>query len=212
MAADSIPSWTRPSTPSIGCQVSSAFSCRIVDIGSYFVSPHSDLDVIYSNYSGERIKSVPIIRIFGATPGGQKACVHVHGAFPYLYIPYGIDNPTYNYLQILHQSIDHALQIINNKHDDTSYVFKILPVRGIPFYGYHGDKQVFLKILLYAPENVKKLSDLLLSGAIMNETYQPHESHIPFPLQFMIDYNLYGMNFIHASSVKFRVKDLITDG
>jgi DNA polymerase zeta len=115
-------------------------------------------------------------------------------------------------LQILHQSIDHALQIINNKHDDTSYVFKILPVRGIPFYGYHGDKQVFLKILLYAPENVKKLSDLLLSGAIMNETYQPHESHIPFPLQFMIDYNLYGMNFIHASSVKFRVKDLITDG
>ena len=39
----------------------------------------------------------------------------------------------------------------------------------------------------------------------MNQVLQPHESHIPFPLQFMIDYNLFGMHHIHLSAVKFRV-------
>jgi DNA polymerase zeta len=31
---------------------------------------------------------VPVIRVFGATETGQKVCAHIHGAFPYLFIPY----------------------------------------------------------------------------------------------------------------------------
>ena len=52
---------------------------------------------------------------------------------------------------------------------------------------------------------LNRLSDLLLAGTVMNCSFQPHEAHIPFPLQFMIDYNLYGMNYLHLAAVKFRI-------
>lgn len=38
----------------------------------------------------------------------------------------------------------------------------------------------------------------------MNKIFEPHEAHIPFILQFFIDFNLYGMSFIEFSNVKYR--------
>ena len=41
---------------------------------------------------------VPVIRVFGATETGQKVCVHIHGAFPYLYVEYTGDlNPEHGW-------------------------------------------------------------------------------------------------------------------
>ena len=51
---------------------------------------------------------------------------------------------------------------------------------------------------------VKRTADLLQSGAVMGAVLQPHYSHVPFNLQFMMDYNLQGMNFIHLSRCLFR--------
>ena len=37
---------------------------------------------------------------------------------------------------------------------------------------------------------VKRASDLLQHGAVMNKVLQPHESHTNLVLQFFMDYNL----------------------
>ena len=57
-------------------------------------------------------------------------------------------------------------------------------------YGYHAKQHTFIKIYLYNPYMVKRASDLLQHGAVMNQVLQPHESHTNLVLQFFMDYNL----------------------
>ena len=55
------------------------FVVRLVSIDYYMARPTPGLDECYSQLEGRAIDQVPILRIFGATPGGQKTCLHVHG-------------------------------------------------------------------------------------------------------------------------------------
>ena len=98
------------------------FEMRIVNIDYYMAAPLPDVDVCYSSLEGTEVDQVPVVRIYGRTPAGQKACLHVHKAsaangsstvsregrsgsnvppahpwsqaFPYLYVPYDDDLPT----------------------------------------------------------------------------------------------------------------------
>lgn len=51
---------------------------------------------------------------------------------------------------------------------------------------------------------IKKASTLLQSGNIMGSVFQPFECHIPYKQQFMIDYNLFGMNFVRFAKPRYR--------
>lgn len=137
---------------------------------------------------------------------GQKTCLHLHGVFPYLYVPYdGYGQQPESYLSQMALSIDRALNVaLGNPSSTAQHVFKVSLVSGMPFYGYHEKERHFMKIYLYNPAMVKRICELLQSGAIMNKFYQPHEAHIPYLLQLFIDYNLYGMNLINLAAVKFR--------
>ena len=63
-------------------------SVRIVTMDYYMATPSTDVnnhfDPVYSMFRSAPIKKVPILRVFGTTPAGQKACLHIHGIFPYL--------------------------------------------------------------------------------------------------------------------------------
>uniref|UniRef100_A0A1A7XY61 DNA polymerase zeta catalytic subunit n=2 Tax=Iconisemion striatum TaxID=60296 RepID=A0A1A7XY61_9TELE len=179
---------------------------RIVTADYYLSAPVKGLDVCYSEFRESDVRKVPVVRIFGATPAGQKTCLHLHGVFPYIYVPYDdyAQQPE-QYLQQVAFSIDRALNVaMGNPGASTQHVFKVVLVSGMPFYGFYAKEKHFMKIYLYNPQMIKRVCELLQSGAVMNRSYQPHEGHIPYLLQLFIDYNLYGMNLIQLGAVKFR--------
>ncbi|XP_048842517.1 DNA polymerase zeta catalytic subunit isoform X1 [Brienomyrus brachyistius] len=182
------------------------FAVRIVSADYYLASPLEGLDVCYSDFRESDVKRVPVVRIFGATPAGQKTCLHVHGIFPYIYVPYdGYGQQPDRFLRQVAFSIDRAVNVsMGSPSSNSQHVFKVILVSGMPFYGFHAKEKQFLKIYLYNPQMVKRVCELLQGGAVMNKSYQPHEAHIPYLLQLFIDYNLYGMNLINLGAVKFR--------
>ncbi|KAG5984745.1 hypothetical protein E4U55_003389 [Claviceps digitariae] len=141
---------------------------------------------------------VPVIRIFGSTETGQKVCAHVHGAFPYLYVEYEGE---------LAPDEDHALAVSYRRDqygDNAKFVARITLVKGIPFYGFHVGFRFFLKIYMFNPIVMTRLADLLQQGVIMKRKFQPYEAHLTYLLQFMVDYNLYGCDYIDSSRTAFR--------
>ncbi len=53
-------------------------SVRIVSLDYYMAKPLPGLDVCFSPLEGTPVERVPIVRIFGSTPSGQKTCLHLH--------------------------------------------------------------------------------------------------------------------------------------
>ncbi|XP_032687505.1 DNA polymerase zeta catalytic subunit isoform X2 [Odontomachus brunneus] len=181
------------------------FSITLVNIDSYQVSPIPELDVTFSEFRGSEIKKVPVIRIFGSTSTGKKTCLHVHGVFPYMYVPCTVQENTDSFAYQLAASIDSALNTsFGSTLSTNQHVYKIQRVSGIPFYGYHKKKHLFFKIYFYNPAIIKRTADLLQNGVVLNQHFQSYETHIPYILQFMIDYNLYGMNLINLSNIRYR--------
>ncbi|KAH9689284.1 DNA polymerase zeta catalytic subunit [Citrus sinensis] len=66
---------------------SNIFSVRIVSIDHYMAPPIPGYDICYSSLQGGKVNEVPVIRVYGSTPAGQKTCLHIHRALPYLYVP-----------------------------------------------------------------------------------------------------------------------------
>eukprot|EP00854_Cymbomonas_tetramitiformis_P004571 gene4571-5595_t len=77
-------------------------------------------------------------------------------------------------------------------------------VKAKPYYGYHTTDSVYIKVVLYNPASVTQAAAVLQSGVVMGVKLQPHESHIPYLLQMMVDHNLRGMEHVRVAKVKFR--------
>jgi len=183
-------------------------SVRCVVADHYQAEPVAGLDPLVSDFTGYNIRKVPIIRVFGCTLAGQRSCLHVHGIFPYLYVPlpgHVARGDTGGWVYRLAASLDRAINIsMGQGRAAVQHVYKAVVVTGLPMYGYHPRQHSFVKIYLYNPHLVRRAAELLQGGAVMDTVLQPHESHTNHVLQWMMDYNLQGMNPIHLSHALFR--------
>ncbi|CAH0515493.1 unnamed protein product [Peronospora belbahrii] len=197
----------------------------------YYMSkplPASTVTNIPSSSFYRRAHAVPVVRIFGATPAGQKTLVHIHGIFPYFYFRAEDDEDFDNFerLRALLPQLAKDLETANalkqqqkqqQKHPQqqtmkmkksTYYcnktIAKMVIVQGIPFYGYHPKPKLFVQIFLYHPRHVMTIVRLLETGCVGKRYFQPYEAHVPFLLQVFADYNIEGMNWVAFSNVKFR--------
>lgn len=109
------------------------FSLRIVSADNYMTRPISGLDPCYSEFRSFEIKQVPIIRIFGTNEKGRKCCSHIHGVFPYLYIPYDGDSSSASRITYqIASSIDKAINItLQQANSTTQHVFNVVLVKGM---------------------------------------------------------------------------------
>lgn len=76
-----------------------------------------------------------MIRIFGTDSIGIKTCMHVHGVFPYLYIPFNGSETIGDADRLSYQlasSLDKAINIsLGQTNSSTQHVFKVLLVKGM---------------------------------------------------------------------------------
>ncbi|CAI4232377.1 unnamed protein product [Auanema sp. JU1783] len=155
--------------------------------------------------------TVPTLHIFGITEEGRKACVHVHGVLPYLFLRVG---GTFTpYIETLMKTkLNRLLQrelSEKNKKPGRSYnqnfVFKMEEVERKSLYGYYKEPESYAKVYFTNPYYVIKLSKALGKELQAVPGLQPYESHIPYTLQFFIDYSLFGMDVIHFDKVLYRI-------
>jgi DNA polymerase zeta len=190
------------------------FRVRLNCIDHYQAIPIDEFDPpVPLDTKNETVKERPrisVIRVFGATPTGQKVLMHIHGALQYTYIEYSgslVREDVDVAIRTLQLSIDHALAVSYRKNiyeGKHRYVAHVSLVKGVPFYGYHVGFKFYLKIYLLNPLHMTRLADLLREGAVMKRVLQPYESHMQYLAQWMCDYNLYGCGYIDCEKVKFR--------
>lgn len=187
------------------------------------------------NVASKSSVKVPVIRIFGTTPGGQHCCVHIHGLRPYLHVipptratrsPHAL----FEYATSLRVALETALRAAfgspgatggagiyqyNNEEvtrttmaTSPDAIADIQPVSGRSIYGFIPDYQIFLKIFVYVPSTITRIANLVTRRALPSpfdeDALSVHSAHIPFVLQFLTDFALAGMDFVHFSSCKFR--------
>ncbi|KAJ4826151.1 DNA polymerase zeta [Turnera subulata] len=130
------------------------FSVRIVSIDYYTAPPIPSVDICYSSFQGGKVKEVPVIRVYGSTPAGQKTCLHIHGAFPYFYVPcsdilISSNKPgDASYTDTIALALEKALKLKGNAGSKRQHVHGCSLVRAKRFYGYHSSEELFVKIYL----------------------------------------------------------------
>ncbi|CAH8642458.1 unnamed protein product [Dicrocoelium dendriticum] len=186
----------------------SCLCIKLFHLEYYMSKPLTEIDVSYSDLRGAYASKVPIIRVYGTTPSGQKVCANVHGYMPYFYVTVPSKSSDYINEDFLRTFCVNLEKYIRPKAKsfalDEIIVYHASFVTGRSIYGFTDEDSVFLKVYLLDPSLLVVCADVLSSGSVLEKHFQPMETHLPFLLKFCIDYDLYGMNFMQVKHFKVR--------
>ncbi|KAK7058956.1 DNA polymerase zeta [Paramarasmius palmivorus] len=172
----------------------------------YYLAPPGPLDK-------SSLPLAPVLRIYGPSSDGRKACLHVHQVYPYFYVEYPgkpVAAEVKNYASKLKRSINHAVALSFRRNPQSSksqYIRSIILVKGVHFYGFHCSYSPFLKIMVVDPALVSRIVTILQSGTVMGTRFRTYENHLSFVLQFLCDFGLYGCGWIDLGQVMERGRD-----
>ena len=191
----------------------SAFS---MDYEMMFDPPIYEDFELKRNENSSCYTSLPVIRVFGSTSAGQRACVHIHGFLPYLYFrPLDpLDTRFTNkavvesFLPLFKSNLERCLRVSRNtpSHSRKEFIHHMEVVEKKSIYGYQEDKNFFVKVYMRNPNDIGvcvKIIENVQTGLFPVEL-QTYESHIPFLLKFTLDTQVKPMDWIHISKMLFR--------
>ena len=172
---------------------------------------------------GRAINKLPVLRFFGQTKRGQKACINIFDYFPYFFaeLPPAVFDPSRDsnprkFLVYFAQCLELSIYIVQKglreaKYEmleqieaeimksNSQYVHNVEIVYRYPIYGHSRDKKPFLRIELYEQWSVKTAANILREGGVLGVPMQPYEAHIGWHMHFFGDYCLGGNEYIKVS-------------
>ena len=138
-------------------------------------------DPMMSALFSRPVQLCPVLHIFGYTSAQQSAVVHVHGVFPYFFVPQY--DPRVSCMQFA-ASLETVAVNTFQLQPGSRVVHHVSVVEGLPFYGFYTTSRLFFKVFIYNPALMSRIVNLLGSTSL---------GHVPFHFQFMIDYGVCGM-------------------
>ncbi|GBG25901.1 DNA polymerase zeta catalytic subunit [Hondaea fermentalgiana] len=152
------------------------------------------VSILYLDYYHDDEEELPVLRIFGRKSSGDSLLVHIHNCMPYMFIKCvrGVETSVF---------VEHLKEVLADSKFG-KLIFAITVCKAIDFYGYHkeSEPETFVKIEITEPMQLKPLGIFLQSGDHkLARSFQPYETHIPYLLQFLSDYELAGMGFLRLA-------------
>mmetsp|Transcript_30619 Transcript_30619/g.91788 ORF Transcript_30619/g.91788 Transcript_30619/m.91788 type:complete len:1095 (+) Transcript_30619:226-3510(+) len=161
-------------------------------------------------------RPVPIVRLYGATAGGQSVCAHCHGFTPYCFAgaPAGLEAGDSVSAARVRGAVDAALRARCTGQEKYAAVLCLM-VEVVPgktsIMGYENPYKSFVKVYVSLPTLIPKLKKCLMDGVSLGGDLgswqaQTYESNVPFVLRFMIDNDIQGGNWIEAPAGAYHVR------
>eukprot|EP00054_Salpingoeca_dolichothecata_P028788 m.221503 g.221503 ORF g.221503 m.221503 type:complete len:1095 (-) comp26313_c0_seq5:63-3347(-) len=159
---------------------------------------------------GGKVRPVPIVRMFGVTERGHSVLCHVHGFFPYFYVPAPPGFEPSHCTDFLKTLNVEAMKVCHYK-DVKVVVLAVRLVQKESIYGFHGNrKKPFLCITVAQHRLISSCKRVLEQGLkigdLPHHAYEVYETNLEYNIRFMADLDIVGCNWIELKPGKYHVR------